>query len=216
MSIAYFFDELYVRKLLTWLCGGGFLQTWGIFNLKVMLTTQSFLSLLIDNPSKLREIDWIFQGEKYLLAHLLTMFIPTRLGSRTRTTYILVLYRKSFQSFDCFPWNLKTWWQNTQCVSVFLNLMDFLKFSTSHHPYNALNNMEKAVVRMTSQFGTSSRIGVLWCRRRLQCCDQNFSKKQCCWLTLAASMKFSENDISQKEWEYLLIKYHIVEPHSHR
>ena len=79
----------------------------------------------------------------------------------------------------------------------FLNLMDFLKFSTSHHPYNALNNMEKAVVRMTSQFGTSSRIGVLWCRRRLQCCDQNFSKKQCCWLTLAASMKFSENDISQ-------------------
>ena len=87
--------------------------------------------------------------------------------------------------------------------------MDFLKFSTSHHPYNALNNMEKAVVRMTSQFGTSSRIGVLWCRRRLQCCDQNFSKKQCCWLTLAASMKFSENDISQKEWEYLLIKYHI-------
>ena len=154
-----------------------------------MLTTQSFLSLLIDNPSKLREIDWIFQGKS--------------------TYYILVLYRKSFQSFDCFPWNLKTWWQNTQCVSVFLNLMDFLKFSTSHHPYNALNNMEKAVVRMTSQFGTSSRIGVLWCRRRLQCCDQNFSKKQCCWLTLAASMKFSENDISQKEWEYLLIKYHI-------
>ena len=83
-----FFDELYVRKLLTWLCGGGgFLQTWGIFNLKVMLTTQSFLSLVIDNPSKLHEIDWIFQGEKYLLAHLLTMFIPTRLGSRT--TYIL-------------------------------------------------------------------------------------------------------------------------------
>ena len=82
-----FFDELYVRKLLTWLCGGGFLQTWGIFNLKVMLTTQSFLSLLIDNPSKLREIDWIFQGEKYLLAHLLTMFIPTRLGSRTTYTY---------------------------------------------------------------------------------------------------------------------------------
>ena len=172
--------------LLTWLCGGGFLQTWGIFNLKVMLTTQSFLSLLIDNPSKLREIDWIdffFKG-KSTYWHICSLCLFLLDLAAGLPTYLLVLYRKSFQSFDCFPWNLKTWWQNTQCVSVFLNLMDFLKFSTSHHPYNALNNMEKAVVRMTSQFGTSSRIGVLWCRRRLQCCDQNFSKKQCCWLAL--------------------------------
>ena len=63
--------------LLTWLCGGGFLQTWGIFNLKVMLTTQSFLSLLIDNPSKLREIDWIdffFKG-KSTYWHICSLYL---------------------------------------------------------------------------------------------------------------------------------------------
>ena len=84
--------------------------------------------------------------------------------------------------------------------------MDFLKFSTSHHPYNALNNMEKAVVRMTSQFGTSSRSGGGAASTLLR--SKLFKKTMLLAGSLAASMKFSENDISQKEWEYLLIKYH--------